>query len=284
MANQGKAFPFYLISSVESGEEGGTLDEVMTRMSNYFEKQYKTARQVQNAMMYPLILACLCIGVVTLLLIVVVPRFLSMYSSQGAELPKPTQILIGVTNFIIYKWWVVALIVGAIIGIITLIKTLPSTRLSWDKFMLNMPVIGKLRCILVTSKFAHTMSTLSSSGISMLISLDVVSRVINNSYVSECVKIIIDDLKRGVPLSDSIKKFEIFPMMFKSMIAVGEESGELDELLEKTAVFYEDEADAAVKKMVALVEPLMIIIMAIIIAFVVISILLPIYTMYKNML
>lgn len=284
MANQGKAFPFYLISSVESGEEGGTLDEVMTRMSNYFEKQYKTARQVKNAMMYPLILACLCIGVVTLLLIVVVPKFISMYSSQGSELPKPTQILIGLTNFLIHKWWVVALIVGAIFGIITLIKTLPTTRLSWDKFMLKMPVIGKLRCILVTSKFAHTMSTLSSSGISMLVSLDVVSRVINNSYVSECVKIIIDDLKRGIPLSDSIKKFDIFPMMFKSMIAVGEEAGELDELLEKTAVFYEDEADGAVKKMVALVEPLMIIIMAIIIAFVVISILLPIYTMYKNML
>jgi len=283
MANQGRAFPFYLISSVESGEEGGTLDEVMTRMSNYFEKQHKTARQVRGAMIYPIILASLCVIVVTMLLIVVVPKFLKMYASQDAELPVPTQILISATNFLIHRWYIIIIFLVLLISIITVIKMIPSTKLAWDRAMLKFPVVGKLRKVLITSKFAHTLSTLSSSGISLLLSLEVVARVINNSYMTECVKIIIDDLKRGVNLSESLKKFDVFPMMFKSMIAVGEESGELDALLERTAIFYEDEADAAIKKLVALVEPLMIVFMAVIIAFIVIAILLPIYSMYQNM-
>ena len=283
MANQGKAFPFYLVSSVESGEESGSLDAVMKRMSEYFEKQYKTARQVRSAMIYPCILAFLCVLVVTVLLLFVVPKFVTMYASQGADLPGPTKLLLAITNFLINKWWMVIIVVGVIIMAVISIKTLPSTKTGWDKAMLNIPVFGKLRKVVVTSKFSHTLSTLSASGISMLVSLEVVSRVINNAYVSECISIIIDDLKRGVTLSDSIRKFDIFPPMFKSMIAIGEESGELDALMEKTAAFYEDESEAAVKKMVAFVEPIMIVIMAVIIAFIVISVLLPIYSMYQNM-
>lgn len=284
MANQGKAFPFYLISSVESGEEGGTLDDVMIKMSSYFEKQYKTKRQVNGAMIYPIILAVLCVIVVAIMLVFVIPSFLSMYTSQGVELPLPTKILISITDFVLYKWWVILIVVGIFTGTIMLLKKLPSTKISWDKFTLNMPVFGKLRRVLVTSKFAHTLSTLSASGISMLVSLEVVARVVNNAYITQCVAIIIDDLKRGVTLSNSLKKFEVFPTMFKSMIAVGEESGELDALMEKTAAFYEEESDAAVKKMVALVEPMMIVFMALIIAFIVIAVILPIYTLYQNML
>lgn len=284
MANQGKAFPFYLISSVESGEEGGTLDDVMIKMSSYFEKQYKTKRQVNGAMIYPIILAVLCVIVVTIMLVFVIPSFLSMYTSQGVELPLPTKILISITDFVLYKWWIILLVAGAFAGTVMLLKKLPSTKISWDKFTLNIPVFGKLRRVLATSKFAHTLATLSASGISMLVSLEVVARVVNNAYITQCVSIIIDDLKRGVTLSNSLKKFEVFPTMFKSMIAVGEESGELDALMEKTAAFYEEESDAAVKKMVALVEPMMIVFMALIIAFIVIAVILPIYTLYQNML
>jgi len=283
MANQGKAFPFYLISSVESGEEGGTLDDVMTRMSSYFEKQNKTKRQIRGAMVYPIILASLCVIVVTIMLVFVIPRFLTMYATQGIDLPLPTKILIAITDFVLYKWWIILIVAGAFFGVIMLIKKLPSTKISWDKFTLSMPVFGKLRKVLMTSKFAHTLSTLSASGISMLVSLEVVARVINNAYITQCVAIIIDDLKRGVSLSDSLKKFDVFPTMFKSMIAVGEESGELDALMEKTASFYEDESDAAVKKMVSLIEPMMIVFMAVIIAFIVIAVILPIYTLYQNM-
>ncbi len=282
MSNQGTAFPFYLISSIESGEESGTLDSVMKRMSDYFEKQYKTRAKIRGALTYPIILAVLCVCVVVGMLTFVVPEFLSMYSDQSA-LPAPTKLLIAMSDFMLEQWWLVALVVAGVICLIFLLKKSPSTRVSWDMGMLKMPGIGKMRRTIVTGKFAHTLSTLTSSGISMLVALEVVGRVIGNWAVSSCISIMIDDLKKGLSLSQSLKKFDIFPPMFKSMVAVGEESGQIDDLLAKTAAFYDDEADIALQKLVSLIEPLMIVIMAVIIGFIVIAMILPIYTMYQNM-
>jgi len=282
MGNQGSAFPFYLVSSIESGEESGTLDAVMKRMSDYFEKQYKTMAKIRGALTYPIILAILCVCVVVGMLTFVVPKFLAMYSDQST-LPEPTKVLIGMSDFMLTYWWLVALIVGGVAGLIFMIKKMPSTRVSWDMAMLKMPVVGKMRRTIVTGKFAHTLSTLTSSGISMLVALDVVGRVIGNWAVMSCVNIMIDDLKRGLSLSQSLRKFDIFPPMFKSMVAVGEESGQIDDLLSKTALFYDDEADIALQKLVSMIEPLMIVVMAAIIGFIVIAMILPIYTMYQNM-
>lgn len=282
MSNQGSAFPFYLISSIESGEESGTLDSVMQRMSEYFEKQYKTRAKIRGALTYPIILAILCVCVVVGMLTFVVPQFLAMYTDQST-LPGPTKVLISMSDFMLEKWWLVALVVAGAAGLIFLLKKSPSTRVSWDMGMLKLPVIGKMRRTIVTGKFAHTLSTLSSSGISMLVALEVVGRVIGNWAVSSCISIMIDDLKKGLSLSQSLRKFDIFPPMFKSMVAVGEESGQIDDLLSKTAAFYDDEADIALQKMVSMIEPLMIVIMAVIIGFIVIAMILPIYTMYQNM-
>ncbi len=283
MSNQGRAFPFYLVSSIESGEESGTLDAVMKRMSEYFEKQYKTAAKIRNALTYPIILAVLCVIVVFAMLTFVVPKFIAMYSSQG-DLPGPTKVLIAISDFMTVYWYVVVFAVAGIVALIFLLKRMPSTRTAWDTGMLKMPVIGKMRKTVLTAKFAHTLSTLTSSGISMLVALEVVSRVIGNWCITSCISIIIDDLKKGLSLSQSIRKFDVFPPMFKSMVAVGEESGQIDDLLSRTAAFYDDESDLAIQKMVSLVEPLMIIIMAVVIGFIVIAMILPIYTMYQNML
>jgi type IV pilus assembly protein PilC len=283
MSNQGRAFPFYLVSSIESGEESGTLDAVMKRMSEYFEKQYKTAAKIRNALTYPIILAVLCVIVVFAMLTFVVPKFIAMYSSQG-DLPGPTKVLIAISDFMTVYWYIVVFAVAGIVALIFLLKRMPSTRTAWDTGMLKMPVIGKMRKTVLTAKFAHTLSTLTSSGISMLVALEVVSRVIGNWCITSCISIIIDDLKKGLSLSQSIRKFDVFPPMFKSMVAVGEESGQIDDLLSRTAAFYDDESDLAIQKMVSLVEPLMIIIMAVVIGFIVIAMILPIYTMYQNML
>ncbi len=282
MGNQGHAFPFYLISSIESGEESGTLDAVMKRMSDYFEKQYKTRAKIRGALTYPIILAVLCVCVVVGMLTFVVPQFLSMYTDLST-LPAPTKLLLSMSDFMLEKWWLVVLVVGGVVGLIFLLKKSPSTRTSWDMGMLKMPVVGKMRRTIVTGKFAHTLSTLTSSGISMLVSLEVVGRVIGNWAVTSCINIMVDDLKKGLSLSQSLRKFDIFPPMFKSMVAVGEETGQIDELLSKTAAFYDDEADIALQKMVSMIEPLMIVIMAAIIGFIVIAMILPIYTMYQNM-
>jgi type IV pilus assembly protein PilC len=283
MSNQGQAFPFYLVSSIESGEESGTLDSVMKRMSDYFEKQYKTAAKIRSALTYPIILAILCVIVVFAMLTFVVPKFLAMYSSQG-DLPGPTKVLIGISDFMVDYWWVVVFAIAGVIALIFLLKKAPSTRTAWDTGMLKMPVIGKMRKTVLTAKFAHTLSTLTSSGISMLVALEVVSRVIGNWCITSCISVIIDDLKKGVSLSQSLRKFDVFPPMFKSMVAVGEESGQIDDLLEKTASYYDDEADIAIQRMVSMVEPLMIVVMAVVIGFIVIAMIMPIYTMYQNML
>ncbi len=283
MSNQENAFPFYLISSVESGEESGTLDAVMNRMAEYFEKQYKTAASIRSSLTYPIILAILCIIVVIGMLTFVVPQFVSMFATSGTQLPGPTQALIAISDFMVNQWYVVALVAAAVAALVFLLKRMPSTRSGWDKGLLNMPIVGKMRRVVITAKFAHTLSTLTSSGISMLVALEVVSRVIGNWYVADCVAIMIEDLKKGLSLSQSLRKFDVFPPMFKSMVAIGEESGQIDSLLEKTAAFYDDESDIAIKRMVSMVEPLMIIIMAVIIGFIVIAIILPIYTMYQNM-
>ena len=283
MGNQGNAFPFYLVSSIESGEESGTLDGVMSRMSEYFEKQYKTAAKIRSALTYPILLAILCVVVVFGMLTFVVPKFLDMYASQG-DLPGPTKVLIGMSDFMVDYWWAVVFAAAGVVALIFLLKKAPSTRVAWDTGMLKMPIIGKMRKTVLTAKFAHTMSTLTSSGISMLVALEVVSRVIGNWCITSCISIIIDDLKKGLSLSQSIRKFDVFPPMFKSMVAVGEESGQIDDLLSKTASFYDDESDIAIQKMVSLVEPLMIVIMAGVIGFIVIAMIMPIYTMYQNML
>ncbi|MEI6101217.1 MAG: type II secretion system F family protein [Eubacteriales bacterium] len=283
MSKQGSAFPFYLISSVESGEESGTLDSVMNRMAEYFEKQYKTAASIRASLTYPIILAILCVVVVIGMLTFVVPKFIGMFAASSSALPMPTQVLIGISDFILNQWYIVALVVGAVVAGIFLLKRMPSTRTAWDSGMLKIPIFGKMRRTVLTAKFAHTLSTLTTSGISMLVALEVVSRVIGNWYIAHCIAIIIEDLKKGLTLSQSMRKFDVFPPMFKSMVAIGEESGQIDTLLAKTAAFYDDEADLAVKRMVSMVEPLMIIIMAVIIGFIVVAIILPIYTMYQNM-
>ncbi|MEG0914134.1 MAG: type II secretion system F family protein [Christensenellaceae bacterium] len=284
MNNQTGAFPFYLISSVESGEESGTLDDVMQRMSDYFEKQYKTRKKISGALTYPIILAVLCVSVVILLLVFVVPKFLTMFERNVGDLPLPTQVLLAISNFFVTQWYVVLIVVAAIAIGITIIKRVPVTRLAWDTMILRIPIIGKSKRILLTARFAHTLATLTASGISLLTALEVAARVINNAYITKCVGLISEDLKKGVTLSESIKKFDVFPPMFVSMIAIGEESGEMDALLQKTATYYDSEADRAVTKLVTMIEPLMIIFMALVIGFIVISVILPIYSMYQNIL
>lgn len=283
LSNQGRAFPFYLVSSIESGEESGTLDAVMSRMSEYFEKQYKTMAKIRSALTYPILLAILCVVVVFGMLTFVVPKFIAMYSS-ASDLPGPTKVLIAMSDFMAGYWYIVLFTVAGVAALLFLLKKSPSTRTAWDTGMLKMPIIGKMRKTVLTAKFAHTLSTLTSSGISMLVALEVVSRVIGNWCITSCVSIMIDDLKKGLSLSQSIRKFDVFPPMFKSMVAVGEESGQIDDLLAKTASFYDDESEIAIQKMVSMVEPLMIVVMAGVIGFIVIAMIMPIYSMYQNML
>ncbi|WP_162270206.1 type II secretion system F family protein [Christensenella timonensis] len=282
LADQGGAFPFYLISSVESGEQSGTLDKVMVRMADYFEKQYKTKAQIKSALTYPILLCIMCIGVVLLMLVVVVPKFLAMYTTSGAELPVPTQMLLNLVSFLQNYWFAVLAVVVGVVILVFILKSSPATKPGWDTVMLHFPGFGKMKQTILAARFAHTFSMLISSGLSMISALEIVSRVLDNGCMSKYIAVMVEDVKKGMPLSESIKKFDVFPPMFKSMIAIGEESGEMDELLKKAAAYYDEESDRAVKKMVSMIEPITLVVMGFIIGFIVISIIMPIYGMYQN--
>ena len=279
MHAQNGAFPEMLVNMVEAGESGGTLDNVMGRLAGYFEKMVKTSNKVKSAMMYPIILAALTVCVVTMLLMFVLPVFIKLFESSGAPLPAPTQVLIAISRSLTGYWYIYLIVVAAVMIVsINYLKN-ERGRLNWDRLKTRMPVVGKLNVTIISARFARTLSAMMQSGIPLLKSLEITAKVLGNKYYERRVGDIRDDIKKGVPLSASLKKSGIFPLMLLSMISIGEESGTLDSVLVKTSDFYDEESDAAISKMVGILEPLMIIVMACVIGFIVVSIMLPMFTM-----
>ncbi|MBP8988749.1 MAG: type II secretion system F family protein [Clostridia bacterium] len=279
-AHQGEAFPELFINMLIAGESSGTLDTVLMRMADHYEKESKLGNRLKGAMIYPMVLMLLTIAVVILMLTVVLPKFTSIILAGGGVLPLPTRILIGLSDFIKNYWYI-------ILGIIILVTTTwrayirgDKGRLWWDSNKLKLPIIKKSLRMIYASRFARTLSTLLSSGIQMLQSMDITARVVNNRLIHDKLLMAIEDIRKGTPLSVALKRTEEFPPMIYNMISVGEESGLLDDILTKTAAFFDEESDAAIQRLVGLLEPLMIIIMAIVIGFIVISIALPMFTMY----
>ncbi|OJU12980.1 MAG: type II secretion protein F [Clostridiales bacterium 43-6] len=279
MKAQEGAFPDVLISMVESGEMSGNLDVVFVKIAAHYEKDQKTANKVKSAMVYPIVLGCLTVGVVTILLVFVMPTFLNMFKQLGAELPMMTKVLLAISNFLTGYWYIV--IGGTItIGIAwnQYIKT-ESGRMNWDTRKLKLPIVGKMNVAIGSARFSRTLSTVMQSGIPLLRALDVTAKVLNNKFYEKHLMTIKEDIRKGSPLSASIKKAEIFPSMLYSMISIGEESGTLDTVLEKTANFFDEEADNKISKTVSMLEPLMIVLMAGIVGFIIIAIITPVYSM-----
>ena len=279
--SQNHAFPDLMIHMVEAGEASGTLDRVMGRLADTFEKSQKTNNKIKNAMTYPIILGALTVLVVVVLMVFVMPVFIEMFSSSGVELPLPTKILMTISNSLTSYWFVYILLIGGAGLVWTNILKNEKGRLRWDLYKTKMPLLGKLNLIVISARFARTLSTMMQSGIPLLKSLEITSKVVGNKYYEKRLIEISDEIRSGVSLSASLKKADIFPVMLTSMITIGEESGTLDDVLDKTAGLYDEESDSAVAKMVGMLEPLMIIIMALIVGSIVVSIIMPMFEMMK---
>ncbi len=278
---QGDAFPELFINMVLAGENSGTLDSVLLRMADHYEKENRLQNKIKGAMVYPIILMTLTVAVVILMLVFVLPSFTGIILSGGGELPLPTRLLIGLSDFLAGNWYIIGgLIILLVIGW-RAFKRSDKGRLWWDQRKLNLPIIKKSLRMIYSARFARTLSTLLSSGIQMLQALDITARVVNNQVIQLSLLTVIEDIRKGMPLSLSLRKSTEFPPMIHNMIHVGEESGLLDDILIKTAAFFDEESDAAIQRLVGLLEPLMIVLMAIIIGFIVISIALPMFTMYS---
>ena len=277
LAKHPKAFNRLYVAMVRAGEAGGVLDSVLQRLSTTIEKQVELRRKVKSAMTYPAVVSLLVLLLVTAMLLFVIPMFQNIYKSLGGKLPVPTQILIDVSNVVRNLWFIVF---GAEIAAVWLFRRWIASeegRKRWDTIKLKMPVFGGLARKTALARFGRTLSALVRSGVPILESLDIVCETSGNWVVSEAVRDTQQQVKRGEPLSRRLEDHPVFPPMVVQMMAVGEETGALDEMLDKIADFYDQEVEATVNALTSLIEPILIVVMGVVIGGMIISLYLPMF-------
>ncbi len=274
-------FPQFLISMVNAGESSGSLDVIMQRMSDHYAKENKMNNTVKSAMMYPMVLLFLSIAIVIGMFTFIMPTFVDMFEDPST-MPTLTKGMLGISDFIRERWYI---LIGVVVGLVFLIRYIlkvPSCRLKFDKLLIKGPGFGKLIVTIYTARFARTLSSLYSSGIPMVECLERASAILGNSHIDEKFEQVIDEVKQGAALSAAVQRTEIFDSMFCSIIYVGEESGSLDDILTKTSDYYEEESDSAVQRLVAMLEPCMIIVLGIMVGLIVASVLPALYSSFDN--
>lgn len=282
MANRKDVFPELLISMVNTGEISGNLDLILLRMSQHYEKENKINNKIRTSMIYPIVLSILAITVVTFLLTFVMPIFFSMFTQSGTVLPGPTRFLLAISNGIKRFWYIIlAVIVGAVYGIKKYGRT-KDGRIFYDSVKLKLPVIKNVNQKIIVSRFTRTFATMLESGVSVVQSLQEVSKVTGNAVAQQKIMEVREKVLKGMGISDPLKETGIFPPMLYNMIKIGEDSGTISDILNKTADFYDDELETALQNATAILEPVLIIIMGVIIGFIIVSMVMPMFKMYNT--
>ena len=271
--------PNIMISMIAAGEESGRLDEVMERLAEHFQKSQKLKNKVSSAMVYPKILAGLTVAVSVGLLTFLVPKIGDTIVSLGGQLPALTRALLAISGSLVKWWYVYIVVVAMLVYGFKLWKSSDKGAEQWSYLMLKMPVVGKATTMNAAARFTRTVSTLLKSGISVLQSVEITEKSLDNVILEKKLAEARVEIRKGTSLSKSIRGITEFPPMIYAMVAIGEESGTLDSILDKAADYFEDEADSATAKMTAALEPVMIIILAVIVGLVVGGIAMPIFTM-----
>jgi type IV pilus assembly protein PilC len=275
-----KVFDALYANMVEAGETGGILDTILQRLSTYIEKNVKLQRAVKSAMVYPIGVLTIAAAVIILLLWKVVPVFASLFAGLGVDLPLPTKIVIGLSNFVgsIFGLLIVVAVVAGIVGMKTWYGT-KQGRLAIDTVILKLPVLGILMRKIAVARFTRTLGTLIASGVPILEGLDITARTAGNAVVENSLFQVRKSLEEGKSLTEPLKESSVFPGMVTQMIAVGEQTGAMDAMLQKIADFYEEEVDAAVKDLLTAIEPIMIVFLGVVVGGVVISMYLPLFSL-----
>ena len=275
MAHHPGVFSDLYINMVRAGEASGTLDEILLRLSNHLQGQNRLRNKVKAALTIPIVYVVVAVGVMVFLMSVVVPKIVTIFESENVAMPLITEVLIWVSSFFQGYWWVLFLLGGLLFGAYRLLKRSERGRLLHDTYILQMPIFGKLLKKDAIARFAVTFSTLLRSGIPALECLRIVQRIVNNHLLSKVLGEVHDKILEGADISTPLKRSGVFPPVVGYMIAVGEQSGRLEELLDKVAESYEEEIEVATARITALIEPVIIVAMAVVVAFIVIAILLP---------
>ncbi len=282
MRKHEEVFPELLVSLVASGEVSGNLDEIMLRMATHYEKENKINNKVQSALIYPIILGLVSIGAVVFILTYVMPTFMEIFKQTGTVLPWSTRFLLGLSSWIVNYWYYIIIVIGlGAFGLNIFLKNDQGILIS-SNLKLKLPVLKKLSQAIIVSRFTRTLSTLIASGLSLVEGLEIVSKVTGNKIAETELLKISGKVMRGESLNSSMRDSGIFPPMLYSMVKIGEETGALDDILNKTADFYDDELESIIQTSVALMEPILIVIMGLVIGFIVASIMIPMFDSYNK--
>jgi len=273
----------FTIEDIYRASDEGKLDEVLARMYMHYTKDDKINKKMKGSMMYPMVLGILTIGVIILMLTVVMPMFSDMFNTGGGTLPLPTRVMLALSDSLRSYWYVYILVTGgSVFGIRRFIKTKEGRQI-YNRLQLRMPVVKGLMAQIITTRFTRTLSTLLASGISIIKALESATETTNNVIVIQLMADVINGVKKGITMSTLLKRVPIFPTMMVSMINVGEETGAVDDMLAKTADYYDEELEAAIGKLVSLLEPAMIVIMGVAIGCILLAMYLPMFGMFENL-
>jgi type IV pilus assembly protein PilC len=274
-----KAFSGLFVNMVAAGEAGGILDTILLRLATFLEKNDALVRKVKSAMIYPAVIMSVAAIAITVLLIFVIPVFQSMFGSVNMELPLPTRVVISMSEFLIGYWWAILAAIGGAVFLLRQYYATPNGHRNIDRMMINAPVLGDVIRKSAVSRFTRTLGTLISSGVSILDGLEITAKTAGNQVIHDAVMESRNSIAGGETIAAPLERSKVFPPMVISMIAVGEQTGGLDEMLSKIADFYDEEVDVAVGALLSLMEPVMIVVLGVVVGGMVVAMYLPIFDM-----
>jgi type IV pilus assembly protein PilC len=283
MESHPKVFNPLFVAMTRAGEAGGLLEESLVRVADQLEKDASLRRQIRSAMIYPILVITFAVGVMMALVAFLVPVFVGVFKQFGGKLPAITQVSVGMSHAVVGYWW--AMFGGAGLAAFAFIKWKKSSwgRPQWDRFRLRVPMkIGTIVQQVAVARWSRTLASLMGAGVPLLLALEIVGKTGGNIVVEEAMDGVIASVKRGGTISEPLSKTTIFPTMVTHMVGVGEETGALDAMLAKVADFYEDQVEASVKALTSILEPVMIIVIGSIVGFIVISMYMPMFTVYNH--
>lgn len=276
-----EVFPPIMINMVAAGELSGNLEICLDRLTEHFEKDNALSAKIKGAMTYPIVVFIVMIIVVIVVMVMVIPNFSSMFAEMGTQLPLATRIMVAASNFIIHKWWLLIIIVAAIVVGCKAFKRSSVGEQLFANMAIKMPIFGNLTIKSACSRFARTMSTLMASGISMLDAVEQVAKMMDNKIIRDGLLDAKTQVAKGIPLSKPLKDMEMLPPMLSAMTKIGEETGDIEEMLSKVADYYDEEVEEATNKLTAAMEPLIMVVLACIVGMIVAAVYGPIMSMYS---
>ena len=274
-----KAFPPIFVNMVAAGEASGTLEQVLERLADFMESQARLRGKVSAALAYPVLMAIIGTMLISVLMVAVVPKVTAIFESLDRALPWYTQVLIGTSNFMAGYWWLILILGGSGIWWFRRWKVTPAGRMKWDGICLKSPIFGRLLRMLAVARFAKTLATLLAAGVPLLKAMDIVKNVLDNALLEKVVEEATGSIREGESIADPLKRSGQFPPIVTHMIAIGEKSGQLEQMLESVAEAYDAQVETTVQALTSLLEPLMIVVMGAGVGFIAFSIMMPLIQM-----